>query len=147
MVNQQRSKHCFGCDKVKISREWYVNKPTDLVLCSSCYHLIIRREATLRSARNYRLTHKRTINNEVGVEINGKIKKFKVYIPRLGVCNFCRAVVPFDCSYTHFAHIEYDLQNLSLNVIELCPKCHKYMDGFIKDPETGRFTNRGVIEA
>lgn len=65
--------------------------------------------------------------------------KAEVKIPRIGVCNLCRAVAKIDCAYTHFAHFSYNYKDLSKNILELCPKCHKYMDGFIKDPITGRF--------
>lgn len=65
--------------------------------------------------------------------------KITTRIPRIGVCNFCRAVARIDCAYTHFAHFDYDKTDLSKNILELCPKCHKHMDGYTKDPTTGKF--------
>lgn len=78
-------------------------------------------------------------------QVYTKWGKRTVKIPRTGICNLCRAVAKIDCAFTHFAHFGYDKNDLAKNVLELCPKCHKYMDGFIKDSITGRFINRGVL--
>lgn len=45
----------------------------------------------------------------------------------VGVCNLCRAVVPFDCSRTHRHHERYDKDDITKHTIELCSKCHGLM--------------------
>lgn len=44
---------------------------------------------------------------------------------KIGVCNWCRNVVGFDCKRTAWHHDDnryYD--DISKNIIELCPTCH-----------------------
>jgi hypothetical protein len=43
--------------------------------------------------------------------------------PRIGVCNWCRGVVPFDCKRTAMHHEQYDENNPLAHTIELCVKC------------------------
>lgn len=45
--------------------------------------------------------------------------------PRIGVCNLCRAVVPFDCKRTNSHHIIYYEENPMEGTIEACPRCHR----------------------
>jgi len=45
-----------------------------------------------------------------------------------GVCNNCRAVVPFDCDSTHRHHEEYHQEDALKDTIELCPICHTLFD-------------------
>jgi uncharacterized protein YeaO (DUF488 family) len=46
---------------------------------------------------------------------------------RGGVCNWCRAVVPFDCKMTNMHHDEnkYDEYNPIKYTIEICVRCHR----------------------
>ena len=44
--------------------------------------------------------------------------------PKIGVCNYCRRIVPFDCSRTHIHHVEYHDDDPLRNTIESCPACH-----------------------
>ncbi len=44
--------------------------------------------------------------------------------PKIAVCNYCRRVVPFDCSKTHMHHIQYHDDNPLRDTIESCPTCH-----------------------
>jgi hypothetical protein len=45
---------------------------------------------------------------------------------RVGVCNFCRAVVPFDARQTQRHHINaVDYDDILKDTIELCAKCHR----------------------
>lgn len=73
-----------------------------------------------------------------------KGKHFKTKTNRIGVCNMCRAVAEIDCAYTHLAHFSYDYNDLGKNVMELCPRCHKHIDGFKKDLVSGRFVTKVV---
>lgn len=43
---------------------------------------------------------------------------------RIGVCNYCRAVVPFDCKHTHMHHESYHEDQPLKDTIELCESCH-----------------------
>jgi hypothetical protein len=47
--------------------------------------------------------------------------------PRIGVCNFCRAVRGIDCKQTHMHHDNdrYDVTNPLKYAIELCVSCHR----------------------
>jgi hypothetical protein len=67
------------------------------------------------------------------------------YIVRIGVCNGCRKVVPFDISKTNMAHIKYDINDLGNYVLELCMSCHRLMDLEYgvnrRDYITGRFVS------
>lgn len=47
--------------------------------------------------------------------------------PYIGVCNWCRAVVKFDCKKTAMHHDDdrYDDLDPLRYTIELCPKCHR----------------------
>ena len=44
---------------------------------------------------------------------------------RVGVCNWCRAVVGIDTKQTQFHHEQYDEAHPERHVIELCAECHK----------------------
>ena len=52
--------------------------------------------------------------------------------PRIGVCNWCRAIVPFDTSRTVMHHEEYNIKEPGEHIIELCPKCHYKTFRFFK---------------
>jgi hypothetical protein len=43
---------------------------------------------------------------------------------KVGVCNLCRAVSPFDTVQTQMHHEEYDDDNPSANTLEVCNRCH-----------------------
>lgn len=54
-------------------------------------------------------------------------KRKQIYVkenPRIGVCNLCRAVVPFDCKVTNIHHIAYHEEDPLKDTIELCARCH-----------------------
>lgn len=46
--------------------------------------------------------------------------------PKIGVCNWCRAVTPFDCNRTSLHHDEnrYNINNPLQYTIEICDSCH-----------------------
>lgn len=53
-----------------------------------------------------------------------KEKRFCIKVSRIGVCNWCRAVVPFDAKITHFHHESYHDDSIRKDIIEICAKCH-----------------------
>lgn len=55
--------------------------------------------------------------------------------PRVGVCNWCRAVVGIDCDRTHLHHIQYDDANPLRYTIELYPLCHRMAHRGIRNIE------------
>lgn len=44
--------------------------------------------------------------------------------PRIGVCNLCRNVVPFDCERTAMHHEKYDESEPLKYTLEVCTICH-----------------------
>ena len=103
---------CYVCDRVK--ERIYYNHPTTLVLCNICYDTIIRKE---------KHTLDRRIQDKKRFRYKDKRLRSKRE-PRIGVCNECRAVVPFDCAKTFLHHEVYDDSDPNSNVIELCGRCH-----------------------
>jgi len=72
---------------------------------------------------------RRVVRNARRIKHNGRwfiIDKMKV-----GVCNWCRAVRGIDCKHTQWHHddAKYDEQDISRNIIELCPRCHAKESG------------------
>lgn len=83
----------------------------------------------LQKIKEYRINNKK---NQCKYSMKYSLKKIRFknkninvgVNPRIGVCNLCRAVVPFDCNTTHIHHEEYDENKPLANTIELCPKHH-----------------------
>jgi hypothetical protein len=46
------------------------------------------------------------------------------FVPRIGVCNWCRAVVGIDCGQTQMHHEKYDDLHPEKHTIEVCVRCH-----------------------
>ena len=44
--------------------------------------------------------------------------------PRIGVCNLCRAVVPFDTKRTNMHHEKYHTNAPLKDTLEVCNSCH-----------------------
>lgn len=44
--------------------------------------------------------------------------------PRVGVCNLCRNVAPFDCKKTEIHHEQYHAESPLRDTIEVCSSCH-----------------------
>ena len=61
--------------------------------------------------------------NSKRINFQGK-QTFLGYNPRIGVCNICRAVYPFDTSLTHMHHESYHKDNPLKDSIEMCIRCH-----------------------
>lgn len=94
--------------------DWYnVDRENKLAVCSNCYNMKINSEY-------YKHKYKSKI----------KYKGRYIYLkhePRVGVCNWCRKVAPFDTPYTELHHDErmYNDSNPLENTIELCKTCHQ----------------------
>lgn len=117
----------------------YSNKE-DKRIHDRIYHLKHKVKRLKQNRERWRRNKQRYVYNTVYT----KWGKRTVKIPRIGVCNMCRAVTKIDCAFTHFAHFGYDKTDLRKNILELCPKCHKHMDGFKKDLISGRFVTKVV---
>src|SRR6185312_10860575 len=108
-------RHCFGCNSSEtVAGNWYLNPPTDYVLCSNCYLLIIKRD----KLSDYKTRHSMLYYKVRTFCFLGEI--------RIGVCNLCRAVAPFDTKMTQRHHdngIYFD-DNPLKNTLELCLECH-----------------------
>lgn len=103
------------------------------------YHLEHREKRIKQNRERWQKNKERYKYNTVYT----KWGKRTVRIPRTGVCNLCRAVAKIDCILTHFAHFGYDKNDLAKNILELCPKCHTYIDQHRRDSITGRFVTGG----
>lgn len=107
---------CYACgsDKTYVRKngylKWYPNPPIGW-LCSKCYTKYIAM-SKWRPKYNLRL-------------LKFKDKKVLAERPvRIGVCNWCRAVVPFDCKRTNIHHEVYDDSDVLKHSIEVCASCH-----------------------
>jgi hypothetical protein len=118
--NPRFKRVCYGCgeDKTYVwkSKEgytkynWHLNRGTDLVLCHYCYVDIMQHEQ-----------HKERMSTRVSYR-KDRIITHKVV--RIGVCNLCRAVLPFDCKKTDLNHYTYNDNNPLEGILETCVSCH-----------------------
>lgn len=105
-------KVCTCCDSVETYirpnglEQWY-NDGNGGRLCHKCYKKNI--EYPDRGYRRLRFKDRRIV---LDVAL------------RIGVCNWCRAVVPFDCKLTHMHHERYNPDNPKEGTIEVCITCH-----------------------
>ena len=106
---------CYGCDSEETSLagngypNWYLNRPTNLVLCQSCYDKHIRFD-------RYRLHSK---------DKNPRMIRFRG--PQIVVDRIARNGICVNCGregYTHIHHKQYDDNDPLAHTIELCPSCH-----------------------
>jgi hypothetical protein len=63
-------------------------------------------------------------DNQRRIAFKGRIVMLKEP-PRIGVCNLCRAVVPFDCKLTHMNHYQYHEDDPLKDALESCVSCHR----------------------
>lgn len=82
---------------------WYSNGIIDQWICTNCYGQIFR--------VRHRITYKRS---RIDLTVD----------PRVGVCNLCRAVMPFDCKRTDIHHLRYNDEYPLRDTLELCIACH-----------------------
>ena len=104
------------------------------LICNACRQSIFIRDQKKKLDKAYKAKHIyfKTKCVNVGSEL------------RIGVCNWCRAVAPFDTKTTHIHHETYDDNNFAKNTIELCVSCHRLETmrirqmRIIRDNKTGR---------
>lgn len=125
---EQALRECYACGRKNMSPKYTIaNKPTKLYLCKNCA------EQTIYRVRRdeYNKKHPPTEYRHLIAQTRKKLPN-KHY--RTGVCNYCRAVKPFDTNETHFHHDEhkYDLSNPIRFTIELCSSCHGYENARLK---------------
>jgi hypothetical protein len=124
-------KICYNCN----SEETYVTKDgrilwhrwIDHIYCHYCYMRLFI------NPRNNGRTNKKP--KPVGYKIKHRIHSLRriqfrtgrIIVdrnPRVGVCNLCRAVLPFDCRRTNMHHEEYYAEDVMKGALEICPSCH-----------------------
>ena len=97
--------------------EWY--KHPDIpnkFLCNKCYlRLPQKQQKRQQLSKIYHKKQHYYKNRNIHLD----------YEPRIGVCNWCRAVAPFDTKMTHIHHEQYDDNNPSKHTIEICVECHR----------------------
>lgn len=137
LVKDKRS--CFSCTSQTTSLEktrkgtlierWYPNydaKTGELIgcLCSKCFGHYINNP--IHGPRYNPKTNAKWNKLYSGRYV--KVRDKRVILkenPKVGVCNFCRGVVPFDCHRTSMHHEYYDQDNPLKGAIECCDKCHR----------------------
>jgi hypothetical protein len=123
-----RPRVCYACGSIQTYIRpgryafWYLNHDEDdSGLCRRCFDRYIHgpKQNPINAVKW------RAINNHRRIKFAGRLI-FVDHNPRIGVCNWCRAVMPFDCKKTHIHHDEnkYDSTNPLRNTIEICPTCH-----------------------
>jgi hypothetical protein len=124
----KRIKHkrfCYACgsDKTYVRKsglfDWFVNIDANGkeigVICSNCRQRMFQRTARKAMERIRKAK-----------ELYFKTKAVRItYTPRIGVCNWCRAVIPFDTKSTHMHHEAYHDDDPVKDAIELCVSCHR----------------------
>jgi hypothetical protein len=119
---KSKLKCCYFCSSTK-TRYW--NKKTKTkgivkeekwryvdgeIFCLNCYERIFKPEVIKK-------------RNSRRVTFGDKVLHVKEN-PRIGVCNICRAVVPFDCLKTDTHHEKYHIDNPLKDTLEVCSRCH-----------------------
>lgn len=145
MINLSRT--CFSCGSVntrldkKRYPQWYLNRGTDLVLCSDCnkklvkhpryYSQAVNRETVRRTGIRYLSNPDNYIKHVNKQKEYGKKKiKFlgkQIHIgvnPRKGICSKCGRRVGEQITRTNMHHERYDPTDLLKHTIELCVACH-----------------------
>ena len=135
---------CYACGSKKTYvrkngfAEWWLNLSKQGqaigVICCKCKQSIFKIE---EKKRLYTAYHQR--------QIYFKTKSIAIdYIPKIGVCNWCRAVYPFDTKLTHIHHESYHEDDPMKDTIELCVSCHRKETirrgnmQILRDKKTGR---------
>ena len=118
--------------------DWSFNGIFYSVLCKKCWAKLHAREVRKNRTRKdwsdiYHKSSKRTFTF-----VPKRTSKTLPYEIKIGVCNWCRAVVPFDTPKTHIHHVEYDMSNPSANIIEVCVKCHWKEEVFLGRIKLGK---------
>jgi len=138
-ITEDRS--CSRCGKGTFVRksgikDWYHDTSGNLI-CVNCYNRIIHGDY-------------RRFKNRFRFKYKGKIIHLD-HDPRNDVCNWCRAVAPFDTPYTQRHHDErrYDDSDPLKNTIELCDSCHareRHRLGEIDKEKTRDAGRKGIAQ-
>lgn len=114
---KSENRHCANCN----SKETTVRKTTGYEqwyrfreewICQKCHNTLVKNPKFHPIKNPQRMLFK---NRHMQLGIN----------PRIGVCNLCRHVVPFDCKKTDMHHEKYHSKKPLKDVIEVCPSCHR----------------------
>ena len=119
-IEKYATRQCYSCGKVGIPpMRCYLNQPTDLILCNYCYNNLFLQKKKNIQRRKHGYNDRRFI-------ICGKTIILSKD-PRIGVCNWCRAVINIDCKKTNLHHDQnqYDINDPLKHTIELCVSCHR----------------------
>lgn len=134
---------------------WIKSKEGDGLWCKPCYdHWRLRQPQAREQKREYMSEYRKKPDKRPRIleylksYRNNPIKKKKLslqskewynktikykgksiylsYVPRIGVCNWCRSVAPFDTELTQLHHDEdrYDDDHPLRYTIEICDSCH-----------------------
>ena len=122
-----KNRKCDNCNSITTSLNvegyecWYKIKETpNKFWCKLCYMKKIGNPKFIKENNHKRILFK---NKRIYLDI----------APRIGVCNLCRSVEPFDCKQTNIHHEKYDDNNPLKYTLEICPKCHQHITvGYIK---------------
>lgn len=119
-IIDKRVCYCCGSDKTHFNNKgspcWHLNHDSEgNVLCHNCWSRYIH------SPIQNKITNPKWQPRRM--QFKGKRLHLQ-FCPRIGVCNFCRAVVPFDCKRTHLHHEQYDDSDPMKHTIEICISCH-----------------------
>lgn len=131
-MNKMQGKHKDGTIVEWKWQHWYRDHENGGWICQIC--------------------HNRRVAIKYSTDQTARRIKFKgkgVYVdtpPRIGICNFCRAVVDEIntqtgklCNGTDMAHIQYHQDDPLKDTIELCDRCHRILDiGIPEDRECYR---------
>lgn len=80
-------------------------------------------------------------NNVKRIRYRGQYIRVKEN-PRIGVCNLCRAVFPFDCSKTDMHHEKYYDDDKLKGAIEICNRCHMKQTWELKQMNKSKIRNQ-----
>jgi hypothetical protein len=111
-IDTKIMRECYACGSSNTllngngAPSWYLNQPTNLVLCQRCYTMIINYPRVVKD-RNSRLMWFK------GRQITLRQR------PRTGICRNCGRE-----GYTHMHHVSYDDIDPLKFTLELCPSCH-----------------------
>src|SRR5215510_512918 len=108
---------CYGCNStythINIDgfEHWFLNLPTDLLLCQKCYYKYV---VNPRSSRFY--STKRILFRDKQIYLKDK--------PRIGKCSKCNRMIGQDVKRTSMHHRKYHNENILKDTEELCQSCH-----------------------
>jgi len=121
---------CYACGSQKtfidkFGEHWVINKGTNLVLCQRCYGRHV-----YAPIHNRKKLYFKPLKKEIWLK----------ECPRTGICSWCGKE-----GRTEMHHIEYHIEDVLKDTIELCTPCHNKESARLgqtnRDTKTGRFMN------